>query len=273
MDLDTLNTTEPAAFLERFRLPVPPRTTLTVLQQTVMPLGFSDHHSVRTVYGIDGTAGVFRNLTANVQHTDPAVQTAAEIKRLAQVADIIGWQEIETPEMVAVLKAQPGLEHFTPGGAGGAVPISWRADTFEHVASSSVQVHKGIAHVTPARYVNAVTLRHKATGALIRRVNTHVINGIEDGGLPSNLKRAPEVKASMVALARWVSAGDNDAVVWGGDLNIDYLAEMRLPASERCAWFPVRALGPLTTFDMPTVASHGRRLIDWTGHTDQAEAS
>lgn len=236
-----------------------------------MPLGFSDHHSVRTVYGIDGTEHTFRNLTANVQHTDPQAQTTADINRLGLVADLFGWQEIETDHQVAALRALPGLEHFIPAFAGSYVPISWRTSVFELAGEpTSTRVHTGTAKITPARYVNSVPLRHKATGLIVTRVNTHVINGIESAGLPiDNQRRIPQAKLSLLALKAAILAGSQrGAVIWGGDLNINYLAELRLPADKRCPWFPVTALAPVTTFDMPTTGTHGKRLIDWTGHTN-----
>lgn len=212
----------------------------------------------------------FRNMTANVQHTDPAVQTIAEIGRLAQLADVIGWQEIETPVEVNALKALEGFEHFLPGGAANAVPISWRTAVFELVTSESILVHRGIPHVTPNRYINVVVLQHKASGLMLTRINTHVLNGIERGGLPiANLIRRPKAKKHFTMLAaqlmRW-----NDIIV-AGDFNVNYFAEKHLPVEQRCSWFPLTALRN-ATFVMPAVGTHGPRAIDWTAHTGALQA-
>ena len=152
--------------------------------------------------------------------------------------------------------------------------ISWRTDVFELVSASSHRVHKGVAGITPSRYINTVVLRHLATGRLVVRINTHVINGIESGGLPiDNQRRIPFAKTHMADLRAAIEAGEQvGAVIWGGDLNIAYNAELRLSAAKRCPWFPLTSLAPVSAFDMPATPSHGTRSIDWTGHTDGLEA-
>ena len=258
VDINTLGP-RPTVSVVELSIPVPDRPPLSV------PLPVPDHVS-------------FHDVTANVQHTDPAVQTTAYIERIAAGADLVGWQEIEDLDEVAALRALPGFAHFLPGGAGNAVAISWRTEVFERVGrGQSLLVHRGQPHVTPARHINVVRLRHRATGTVISRINTQIVHHIEVAGHPrvyrgAEAQRYDEQLARAqkhIALLRETIRryGEKGPVVFGGDLNVDYLAEDRLRPDRRTPWFPLTALGSVVTFDMPGVGTHGRREIDWSGHT------
>lgn len=194
------------------------------------------------------------------------MQSTAEIVRLAPQADLIGWQEISQPSQVEALHSLEGFEHYLPGGTANFNAISWRTAVFELVSSKSTRVHKGVAAITPSRWINTVLLRHKPTGKLVIRKNTHVINGIESGGLPiDNLRRTPLAKTHFQVLRAEIEADSEKApVIWGGDTNVNYLRDR----NKKCPWFPYMMLSPVCTLDMPEVPTHGNRCIDWTGHTE-----
>ena len=235
VDINTLGP-RPTVSVVELSIPVPDRPPLSV------PLPVPDHVS-------------FHDVTANVQHTDPAVQTTAYIERIAAGADLVGWQEIEDLDEVAALRALPGFAHFLPGGAGNAVAISWRTEVFERVGrGQSLLVHRGQPHVTPARHINVVRLRHRATGTVISRINTQIVHHIEVAGHPrvyrgAEAQRYDEQLARAqkhIALLRETIRryGEKGPVVFGGDLNVDYLAEDRLRPDRRTPWFPLTAPAP-----------------------------
>lgn len=140
---------------------------------------------------------------------------------------------------------------------------------FDLVDSGSFKVHNGVLHVTPARYNNWVELREKATGLTFTRINTHVCDRIETAGLPrvtgalvGQNARAKQHFAALRALI--VGLSKRGRVIVGGDFNVDYLAEKRLPPSKRCPWFPYSLLSPVATVAMADHGTHGGRAIDWT---------
>jgi len=99
-------------------------------------------------------------------------------------AGVIGWQEVESPAAIQKMTNRLGAEynHYLGGGApASAIPISWRVERFQKLGEGSVQTHGGEAGVTPARYVNWVRLRIRATGAELIVVNTHFISGAWSG--------------------------------------------------------------------------------------------
>ncbi|MFC4492928.1 endonuclease/exonuclease/phosphatase family protein [Streptomyces ovatisporus] len=93
--------------------------------------------------------------------------------------DVIGWQEMNTAADRKRLRTElSGYGHFLPReGAAGAVPISWRKDTFKLIKADAVLTHKGEARVTPSRYVTWALLEHRAKKQRFVMMNTHFISG------------------------------------------------------------------------------------------------
>lgn len=105
-------------------------------------------------------------------------------------------------------------------GDGVEVPISLPRTTWEVLTHEVTQVHPGLAHVSPARYLNAVVARQIGSGLRVGFVNCHPVSkprpGVDHAGW-----RMAHWSAYHAALAAAVTelAGQTDLVVFGGDLN------------------------------------------------------
>ena len=109
------------------------------------------------------------------------------------LADVIGWQEVDTAEGHSKLGALEFYDHFRPGedrlDARNSIAISWRKNKYEKTGDGSRLTHGGEAGVTPARFVNWVVLKNKETGAKLAFVNTHYISGAWNGEHPERQER------------------------------------------------------------------------------------
>jgi exonuclease III len=109
------------------------------------------------------------------------------------LADVIGWQEVDSTEGHNKLDALTGYEHFQPGAgrldARNSIAISWRRGRFEMTGNGSRLTHGGEAEVTPARFVNWVVLKDKQTNAKLAFINTHYISGAWNGEHPERQER------------------------------------------------------------------------------------
>ncbi|RKH16399.1 hypothetical protein D7X74_15655 [Corallococcus sp. CA047B] len=109
------------------------------------------------------------------------------------LADIIGWQEVDTSEGHTRLGALEFYDHFRPGesrlDARNSIAISWRRNKYEKTGDGSRLTHGGEAEVTPSRFVNWVVLKNKETGAKLAFVNTHYISGAWNGEHPERQER------------------------------------------------------------------------------------
>ncbi|NPC69279.1 hypothetical protein HPP05_05890 [Corallococcus exiguus] len=109
------------------------------------------------------------------------------------LADIIGWQEVDTAEGHSKLDAMDAYAHFRPGDgrldARNSIAISWRKNKFEKTGDGSRLTHGGEADVTPSRFVNWVVLKNLATGAKLAFINTHYISGAWNGEHPERQDR------------------------------------------------------------------------------------
>lgn len=147
-----------------------------------------------------------------------------------------------------------------------AVTIVWRVDVFEYLGEHLKILHGGVGGVTPLRVVRRVHLRHRATGKHVWRQGTHTVHRVEREGIawtniPGQLLRA---QASFPAIAEdVVNATAAGVPLEGtGDLNVDYLAELRLPSAKRIPWFPLTTIGEVADFANPARGTHGNRCID-----------
>lgn len=211
-----------------------------------------------------------------MQQTDPASEAEAHVVAVAARADVIGWNELGTLALQQAVRNLPGFTSYMPGPdpdkaySANSVAISWRTDVFDFVDGDSIRVHGGVATVSPSRYINWVLLRHKASGKLVYRINTHVVHRWEVAGRPRNvvgkfLGQTGRAKKHIALLAETTARlGVLHPVIGGGDLNCDYLAEKRLAPSQRTVWFPYTVLGAVADLVEPDHGTHGARLIDWT---------
>ena len=97
------------------------------------------------------------------------------------LADVIGWQEVDTDAGHDKLNALESYDHYRPGAgrldARNSIAISWRRNKYEKLEGGSRLTHGGEAEVTPSRFVNWVVLKNKETGAKLAFINTHYISG------------------------------------------------------------------------------------------------
>ncbi len=112
---------------------------------------------------------------------------------LKPLADVIGWQEVNTDEGHSKLGALEYYDHYHPGenrlDARNSIPISWRKNKYEKTGDGSRLTHGGEAGVTPSRFVNWVVLKNKDTGAKLAFINTHYISGAWNGEHPERQER------------------------------------------------------------------------------------
>lgn len=112
---------------------------------------------------------------------------------LKPLADVIGWQEVDTDEGHTKLDALEYYDHFRPGAgrldARNSIAISWRKNKYEKTGEGSRLTHGGEAGVTPSRFVNWVVLKNKDTGAKLAFINTHYISGAWNGEHPERQER------------------------------------------------------------------------------------
>ncbi|GMU03509.1 hypothetical protein KH5H1_76310 [Corallococcus caeni] len=112
---------------------------------------------------------------------------------MTPLADVIGWQEVDTAEGHNKLGALENYNHFRPGedrlDARNSIAISWRKNKFEKTGDGSRLTHGGEAGVTPARFVNWVVLKNLTTGAKLAFINTHYISGAWNGEHPERQER------------------------------------------------------------------------------------
>src|SRR6218665_276864 len=109
------------------------------------------------------------------------------------LADVIGWQEVDTDAGHSKLGALESYDHFRPGAerldARNSIAISWRRNKYEKTGDGSRLTHGGEAGVTPSRFVNWVVLKNKDTGAKLAFINTHYISGAWGGDHPERQER------------------------------------------------------------------------------------
>lgn len=138
------------------------------------------------------------------------------------LADVIGWQEVDTAEGHSKLGAMEFYDHFRPGAdrldARNSIAISWRRNKYEKTGDGSRITHGGTAGVTPSRFVNWVVLKNLETGAKLAFINTHYISGAWNGEHPER----QELWRTHNAVVREVVAelrGRDLPVVLVGDFN------------------------------------------------------
>ncbi|EPX55444.1 hypothetical protein D187_009055 [Cystobacter fuscus DSM 2262] len=129
-------------------------------------------------------------VTTTTVATHNTLHGSADFKPLA---DIIGWQEVDTDAGHSKLGALEYYEHYRPGegrlDARNSIAISWRKNKYEKTGDGSLLTHGGEAGVTPARFVNWVVLKNKDTGAKLAFINTHYISGAWNGEHPERQER------------------------------------------------------------------------------------
>ncbi|MEH3034651.1 MAG: hypothetical protein PGN07_11640 [Aeromicrobium erythreum] len=139
------------------------------------------------------------------------------------LADVIGWQEVDTAAGQQKLDALAGYATFRPRPAEGAaaaanaVPISWKRSVFEKTGSGFVRTHPGESGVTPSRFVTWVVLKHRESGKKLGFVNTHYISGAWSGKPARQQRWLDHNKAVKQVVADLTARGITVAL--SGDFN------------------------------------------------------
>jgi hypothetical protein len=179
-------------------------------------------------------------------------KVVADVDRAAGLGSFIGWQEIHRARYRrAIRDLGPVWDHvFGPGG----LVVSWRVARFEHVADGAVLTHRGLAHISPDRYIMWVVLHQLETGFVLVRLNTHAVSGgWTRPPRPARRWRRRRWREHMAKLHDLVERFNafGVPVIVGGDINRSR----------------VRFLGDEVVYDNDfAVPTHGRHLFDYLCH-------
>lgn len=218
----------------------------------------------------------FNYFTLNVRYNNNASQTQADIAKAMGTGDVGGFQEFSESGDQAALASYAnshGWGIFLPhNGGGGAIPIVWKESRFAQVSAASTQVHPAVyrtnpdgsrgAMASPPRFINTVVLTDKLTGKQVAFINTHTISQASYDAQASDPVLVPYLRQHFAMLRQTIQtmAAQTDAVVVGGDFNVNYLADRR----RQVDGFPTKMFGGLMSFNMPNTGSHGAgSLLDY----------
>ncbi|GAA4075804.1 hypothetical protein ACFFOS_27940 [Nocardioides kongjuensis] len=128
-----------------------------------------------------------RHTTVNVGRGRPAAQRHAfgKVRATNGRRGIVGWQEIGESDgpvdEAAALRAAFPRPTWRTAAMAIRTPVTWNQLAWECLSVEREKVMRGIDHVSPARYVVIVRLRHRVTGQLLTRINTHTVAGAFNG--------------------------------------------------------------------------------------------
>jgi hypothetical protein len=265
-------------------------------------LGLGSGHGLAPAAGADGetpTTARLRIGSFNTSATLAHGKAIADITALANEVDILGLQEMASPERRAGVRAglvdceNCSFEMFVP--AGGPVPagspILYRRDRFALLASGSVQVTEatyvgergaGPSTIRP-KFVNWVRLKDLESNRLVYVFNNHMVPSVQaSSGGPNNLlKRQAIYRKHMAGLTRLITAlrAETGGMVFvTGDFNVNFRKDRHV-----ATWyFPYAALGRLDIhagyerLGEPVPGTHvlpsgfDKRLIDYVSVFDHS---
>ncbi len=81
----------------------------------------------------------------------PQTKVLHDMLKMAPLAGVIFWQEIQPKRYREALRALKGLGH---SGTGSEVPITWDLRNFRLIDSGQVKVHGGRFKITPSRFIS-----------------------------------------------------------------------------------------------------------------------
>jgi endonuclease/exonuclease/phosphatase family metal-dependent hydrolase len=180
-----------------------------------------------------------------------------EVARSMAFFDIVGLQEVLPHQLADILSELPWMDSYSRGreadGSGESCAILWPSDKFDLLHSetrwlSELWTEEGSVgwDADLPRIASLVLLHHKATGKVVRVVNSHWSHVGEEARM-----------ASASLIRSWSIKSDADAVIVMGDYNaepstpeIQFLLEGTLDdtydtAETRCR----KQFGTYTTFD------------------------
>lgn len=196
------------------------------------------------------------HLHAPLQYTDDRDQRTRQIQQAASYgADTIGWTEVQRPDQVSRIRLLPGYETWWPSGRPEVrplnfAPISWRTDRFRLRGHERRKASDGLAGEFPDKHFTAVILEDLRTGEVVRRVQAHMVPGIQSLRDEPPAARAATIRAhaNNVRVFRSLCLAGDRPVIGTTDANTTDLPDL------------LRSSGLLMTGVGPT---HGNRAIDW----------
>lgn len=196
------------------------------------------------------------HLHAPLQYTDDRGHRARQIDAAAaHEADTIGWTEVQRPDQVSRIRLLPGYDTWWPSGRAEVrplnyCPISWRTDRFRLRGHEHRKASDGLSGEFPDKHFTAVVLEDLETGEVVRRVQAHMVPGIQSLGdeTPAVRRATVAAHASNVKVFRSLClAGDRPTIGTCDANTTDF------PAAVRNSGLLVTGVG----------ATHGHRAIDW----------
>lgn len=184
-----------------------------------------------------GATGGTWQATANIAFDMRAENQRADIAKVGNNADVIGWQEITTAnQQQAILKLkEKGFRTYFPGGRrpdgtltlapANSNPISWKRWKWELIDKGTVLTSREIKNVCRDRYASWVILKNKRTGVKISRWNLHFVPGAWNPGTRFQRSQQTELQTAWLAQQAKVTKliGElqlrSASVIGGGDIN------------------------------------------------------
>ena len=195
-----------------------------------------------------------RLMQLNIKTTLSTNNWIADARRAISMADIADFNEagrqVHLDALRDLLEAS-GWDGWWPKEAGGNEnPITWNASKFTLVSAKTRRITPWTKGLTPARGINTVVLRQRATGRELAIVATHTINkGAPDGGKKIAKRRTPILIDEVAKLRRAINQAKavTPYVFATGDWNVNHMRDRFI----RAKGLPYDVLSPIVNFDMP----------------------
>jgi hypothetical protein len=203
--------------------------------------------------------GAFNTININVKSNPVMSQrnVVHDVRRAARESGLIGWNEIGPARYrEAIRNLGPGWSHYMPRDGHLQIPnpISWKNSIWKKEDAGFLRTHRGLARVSPNRYITWARLKHRETGKEIVRINTHLVSGAWGKHKPTTAWRREHWNTHMRKLGDLVERFESRGlkVVIGGDFNRDSF----------------KVLGDQVAYDNKlNVGTHGRSTLDYLMHT------
>lgn len=174
----------------------------------------------------DDTSFTTLNVNIKSRPAMPQEKVVADVRKAAQHADLIGWNEISLSRYRDAIKnLGPQWGHFMPKDGKYQIsnPISYKKDEWKFLDGGFKKTHDGAYGICPDRYITWAKLKHKGSGEKIVRINTHTVAGAFSKGSSHNAWRKSSWNTHMKKLSDLVAKFKKQGfkVIIAGDLNRD----------------------------------------------------
>lgn len=204
----------------------------------------------------------FKAATWNVFYGTKAPELRPHLRRMREDGvTLFLLQELSTPEVREMIREEGLRLAFAPRQYG----VAWDPEVWEQVGEPEAPVLSPTTYYTtgghpmPSRAVRVV-LRHRPSGKTIDALSYHTPSSVQTPAGPSDdvPRRVQALRESVATLKRLADENRADAVLYGGDDNVD---ERR---GDRSAWdFMRRAATGLRQVIFPAGTHHARAIDDF----------